>query len=247
MIINPQINENNIESFLGVQNNVNYCSGFNPLAHAYCWKRQRIQDAIDCFNQRHTNYENELLPKDKAIMIAEKYGLNDLYVNWKDNFIINNDEEKREWLFDKVFRIKWKDFYNKISFKGKIKMRLKRLILWKSWGKELLPYPLFYGYSDWFIITKNDFGDITKAFGVTAAMGLFVEIAVPTVLVLYSSALNTSKSLKLNGEALWGSVAVKKVEEEYNFDLNQLLNNFPQEKMYYHPIKLSKWKYNYDD
>ena len=30
--------------------------------------------------------------------------------------------------------------------------------------------------------------------------------------------------------------------EKYQNDLNKLLNDFPKEKLYLHPIKLSKWK-----
>jgi hypothetical protein len=104
-----------------------------------------------------------------------------------------------------------------------------------------LSYPLVGGYSDIFVVSSSSIRNFCHYCGVFAATDLHVEIAIPTAMVLAAEKIVTEKDLILQGKALWTQEDLK-ILDKYNFDLNQLLNNFPKDNLYIHPIKLSKWK-----
>ena len=106
----------------------------------------------------------------------------------------------------------------------------------------VLPYPLFSGYSDWFILDKKDFEKVSYYFGVFAAMGLFVEIAIPTAMFLCCNNLKFIEDLKLQANAIWSKEEIDAIENKYNNNIQLLIDNYPKDTFYIHPIKLSKWK-----
>lgn len=106
-----------------------------------------------------------------------------------------------------------------------------------------LEYPLAYSYSDIALVSAAAIERFCHLCGVFAAMGLFVEMAVPTALLLSGGPILTDADAGLKGKALWewtGDVAA--LEEKYNLDLDALLTDFPTGQLYYHPIKLSRWR-----
>lgn len=241
MILNPGIQENNIGE---IEEYTNYMESYSPLPLAHTWKRYRIQDAIDCFSQRHTNYNGELFDRETAFAKANdlNYSESDFFVNWLSDYLCFNKLERFGWKIKKIFRIDFQHSWEHISLRKKLKIRF----IWnncRALKKEKLPYPLFFGYSDWMIITKKDFPSIARAFGVTAAMGLFVEVAVPTVMLLYSShPLKSIKSLGFESGAIWDGNELAQIESNFQFELGKLIENYPPKKLYLHPIKLSKWR-----
>ena len=74
-----------------------------------------------------------------------------------------------------------------------------------------------------------------------AAAKLFIEVALPTAMVLSTDDLVIGHEIDLKGRALW-------VEEDfeilkpYEKDFSKLMSNFPPTYLYLHPIKLSQWK-----
>src|SRR5690606_17395419 len=109
-------------------------------------------------------------------------------------------------------------------------------------GELELPYPVAGSYSDILVISKNSIRDFCRYCGIMAAAGLFVEIAVPTSLLLASKKIQLGKDLKLQGKALWTAGETTAVEEEHNRSLQHLTNHFPAGHLFLHPVKLSKWK-----
>jgi hypothetical protein len=75
-----------------------------------------------------------------------------------------------------------------------------------------------------------------------AAAGLFVELAIPTALLLASKKISEEKDLHLKGKALWSAAEVEEVENRYQKSMLALVQGFPAGQLYYHPVKLSKWK-----
>lgn len=98
------------------------------------------------------------------------------------------------------------------------------------------------GYSDWFILPRKDFDVVSRKLGVTSAMGLFVEIAIPTVMSLYCEELKTLRDTKYTGGAMWTQGEIDQLANAHELSLQHLLENFPQDKLFLHPVKLSKWK-----
>lgn len=77
--------------------------------------------------------------------------------------------------------------------------------------------------------------------GAFSATRLFVEMAIPTALVLSSDNIRLGKDIKLNPGAMWIEDDFK-ILEPYGHNLAKLLTDFPSDKLYLHPIKLSQWK-----
>ena len=96
-------------------------------------------------------------------------------------------------------------------------------------------YPLVAGYSDTFLVTATAMPKFVQYCGAFAAQRLFVEIAIPTAMVLA-----TDKLKIWDNKEVFYNIKNKGIEK-FNNSLNDLLSNFPN-TLYLHPIKLSKWK-----
>ena len=112
--------------------------------------------------------------------------------------------------------------------------------------KYRLSYPLVGAYSDLVIVAQSSIKKFCHYCGVFAANELFVEFAVPSALLLASDEVVTEPVLGKRGDIYWTYTQ----EEAANYDsemqvfhykLRELLLHFPKDKLYIHPIKLSKW------
>lgn len=111
----------------------------------------------------------------------------------------------------------------------------------KVFGKSYnISYPLVGSYSDICVVSAEDIKQFCHYCGVFAATRLFVEIALPTALVLSAKKIITENELDFQGMALWNNNDYKELEK-YQKSLKKLLENFPDTILYFHPIKLSKW------
>ena len=105
-----------------------------------------------------------------------------------------------------------------------------------------LKYPLVWGYSDVLIVTKDVMSKFCTYCGAFAATGLFVEHAIPTSLVLSAPKIILDNQTKLQGLILGRGKTKQIFDEQYEFSLDKLTNEFPEKTFYIHPIKLSEWK-----
>ena len=107
------------------------------------------------------------------------------------------------------------------------------------WYRKL-NYPLVGCYSDSLFITSDAMSSFCTYCGAFAATNLFVEVAIPTALILSTKKLKFDKDIKLHNGALW----TKSIHllDKYGYSLEKLINDFPKDKFFLHPVKLSKWK-----
>jgi hypothetical protein len=145
-------------------------------------------------------------------------------------------------LFEDVFG-SMSSFADKRTLKGKAKHLYKR---WKHRKGFALPYPVVGSYSDIVIVAQPSIKKFIHYCGVFAANGLFVEFAVPTALLLSSQNVMTEPKLNAKGLIYWAYTKEEAANyasalKPYNNNLASLLNCFPKDKLYIHPIKLSKW------
>lgn len=118
-----------------------------------------------------------------------------------------------------------------------------------SWAKMLvkipwhrnLTYPLLGCYSDIFMVTQQAMDKFCTYCGAFAATGLFVEIAIPTALVLSADKLKFEYDLALADGSMWECTDNRWIGE-LNYSLDALYKHFPKDKLFVHPIKLSKWR-----
>ena len=104
-----------------------------------------------------------------------------------------------------------------------------------------LQYPIVRAYSDILLLPAEIMPKFANYCGAFSATRLFVELAVPTAMVLAADSIKTSEDVKLRPGAMWTEEDLK-IIVPYNKDLKKLLSDFPSNKLYLHPIKLSQWK-----
>lgn len=104
-----------------------------------------------------------------------------------------------------------------------------------------LSYPLVGSYSDICVVSSGSIKKFCHYCGVFAATELFAEIALPTAQVLSASEIATQENAKLRGMAMWDSDEKKRIFCQFGGDIKNLLNHFPPQCLYLHPIKLSQW------
>lgn len=225
-ILNPSINEHNVLEQTGLPEGSDFIPGLiefhtikgQPWWHAY--------KGIEFFtNRKGAEIRNELPSREEAAGRFRKHGL-DVQPVTKENIFGTKAPAHQGWLKYEAF----KQFHWNFKWKS-----------YKKSGKLELPYPIAGSYSDVLIITKESLYDFCRYCGIMAAAGLFVEIAIPTSLLLSSKSIRQEKDLKLKGLALWSTEDIQAVEKQYNKSLTSLTAGFPDNQLFYHPVKLSKW------
>jgi hypothetical protein len=113
------------------------------------------------------------------------------------------------------------------------------------------PYPCLAAYSDIFVVPGIFLEDFAHYSGVTGAMKLFAEVAIPTVSLMVSETLSfipymnfnpnaSNVDFARNGVVYWG----KEVDNFSAACESKLANAFTglrSEVLFIHPLKLSKW------
>lgn len=103
-----------------------------------------------------------------------------------------------------------------------------------------LKYPLVGGYSDIVIVDKSAIQNFAKYSHAFAAANLFVEIAAPTALLLASEKVVTEKDAMLKPKTYWYYDRIEK-NCMIGISFKNILNEFPADTLYIHPIKLSEF------
>jgi hypothetical protein len=115
---------------------------------------------------------------------------------------------------------------------------VRRLLSWLDRPTvHTLPLPLAYGISDLFAVRRSRLDRLAHYLGVLAALDLFVEVAVPTALILATERVITAGQVGWQfswAPSSWNSV-------EYTFrSLPDLEARYPTSQLFVHPVKLSQ-------
>lgn len=251
MFINPNINENNYQQYFklsdstsfipevysldNMNNNTLFCAPATIKDAIAKYRRQeikkwywsRVKEAYQ-YNPNKPGVEviNELPEFSEAEARLNKHGIqiNDLYyadINESPN-LPNN-------------------FY---AFKNIVKHFFGNNF---SKQKYKLNYPLAGAYSDILIVSHNAIKKFIHYCGVFTVTELFVELAIPTALLLSSSEVITQPTIGKSGMLFWPhspkrSYIYNEEMKKYDYSIKKLVKLFPEDKLYIHPIKLSKWK-----
>ncbi|MFD1095246.1 hypothetical protein [Salegentibacter chungangensis] len=231
LILNPIINENNYSSHLNLDSNSCFIPGFITLHEQEKWW-SKVKDAYNWRIQINgVEAEHQLPDYDEALQKFELFNL-----------------EIKPLRYDQIWETSRpiKSWVKPLSY-GNVKKN--SALLYKSLKDKLsrttysLPYPLVGSYSDILVVNSGAIKSFCHYCGVFAATQLFVEIALPTSLVLSANQICTENDLKLRGRALWTKKDYQELEK-YEYSLPKLLTDFPDNYLYLHPIKLSKWQKN---
>ena len=121
-------------------------------------------------------------------------------------------------------------------------LRYRRLIWYRVFQRIYFSYPLVGGYSDLIVVPNTVMPIFTQYCGAFAAARLFVEIAIPTSMILCCDKVQTLKQIKMNNSLLLPRDKAHDFLPQFNYSYDELVANFPKDMFYVHPIKLSKWK-----
>ena len=225
VILNPSINEENILEFLSLKSGQSYIKKLSSICEAkgifaFRLKKYIMEPFLDYSG---TEYKNIIFSREEAFERVKSKGYN----------------------YDLTFSTKWlRERLNEHGGGGRelVKdMFYIVSILRKNRGKSF-PYPFYKIFSDFLVLSGDDIEKLIEYFGVFAAMGLFVEVAVPTAMALVCNDIVTESMTDKRGVELWGQRDRDKFAEDNRYEIDTLFKNFPPEVIYYHPVKLSKWK-----
>lgn len=240
LILNPLITESSYKDFFKLSTMHSFIPGFITLHNdidgwkqilkAYRWKINRrdveISQLIPEYEDAEKKFNSQSL-EIKELNYAQIKGVSGNLKNFLSNEIKRLKTNSLKKLTKGVFCFT----RNLIIFMiSKISRR-----------KFRLDYPLVGSYSDIFIVDQSSMNKFIIYCGLFAASDLFVEIAIPTSMVLSCGKINTEKDLKYKGRAIWSQKELSKLSETYNFSIQNLLSKFPEDNIYLHPIKISKW------
>lgn len=225
-ILNPSVNEANLLAQTGLPPGADFIPGFNDFRVTKGQAWWHTFKGIDFFNNRKgAEIKKELPSREEAIQKFAQHGLTVRPLTAANIFGTKKPPSMsfgKYWLLKQFhYHFKWKSYKKK--------------------GKIELPYPITGSYSDVVIATDKSIYNFCRYCGIMAAAGLFVEIAIPTAMILASGKIVQEKDLHLQGKALWTAAEIEAVEKKYNKSLAALLNDFPPGQLFYHPVKLSKW------
>jgi hypothetical protein len=225
-LLTPHVNENNFLEQTGLPPNTELISGFMELHKLSGRPWWHTHKAVDFFNNRKgAEVKSELPSYEEAVNKFRQHGIPVVPLT-KENIFGTQTPPNKGWLEYWAF----KQYYLRFKWKQ-----------YRKNGKIELPYPVAGSYSDVLIVTRESIYDFCRYCGIMAAVGLFVELAIPTALLLASEKIMQEKELRLKGRALWTADEVQEVEKKFNKSLRSLVNDFPPGQLYYHPVKLSKW------
>lgn len=137
--------------------------------------------------------------------------------------------------------------YRSFAASPSLWQKIKRFGRRKLQGRDFeLPYPVVVSYSDIVIAHSSAIKKFAQYCGVFAVNELFVEFAVPTALLLACNKVVTEPEVGKRGLIYWAYTPAEATHyanalQPYGNRLSALMQNFPKDKLYIHPIKLSKW------
>lgn len=117
-------------------------------------------------------------------------------------------------------------------------------------------YPFVSGYSDFLVIPAAAMEEFVRIAGTLAALNIFAEIAVPTALALACASIRTELPLNthfashpeatggagaLRGVEVWDRAGMDRLGSWIDGALPDMLDAFPPNWLYLHPVKLSRF------
>jgi len=107
----------------------------------------------------------------------------------------------------------------------------------KAYNSQIvsLPFPFFHGVSDFFVVDATTLEKMIPILGVMAAAQIFVEIAIPTALIITAQRVKRASEVGFKIDYRWG-------EDRKLLDFEEIKNRFNEDLLFIHPVKLSKYQ-----
>ena len=102
-----------------------------------------------------------------------------------------------------------------------------------------LDFPLATSWSDVFVVNEESLEEFSRLCGIFASTKLFVEVAIPTAMVLSCQEIQTSASSPYKPRAVWTPEEKKQLEGFRS--PHELFESLPTDTFCIHPVKVSRW------
>lgn len=222
MLLNPRLNETNILHELNLTHETAYCKKLSPVqSMGFSWSH--LLPSLKVFGDRKDiQYHKEIPTIDRA----------------KQNFLAHQiSVSNLDWGCFRSFSFRtFRDKWQLKLFLSAMLYVLKHPTTWKH-----LPYPMALSYSDFLVIPQNAIAPFLHLCGVFAGMKLFVEVAVPTAMILSCQSIRQEHDNTLKGIEYWTEKEVNQFLLKYNKQLKVMIDDFPENVLYIHPVKLSQF------
>lgn len=211
LLLNPEINMDNYMEHLKLTKKDSFFPRFEEVSDKVKWLRSRR--ALDfSTNQAGLEIAKELPTKKDIVTQFKEHNMEEPYIKGPKSI---------------------KPFLHYLKYR----IRVKKLFA----GKVFLEHPIIIGYSDMSVVDKFSMKRFVHYCGVFSAGKLFVEVALPTAMLMACKKIKTEDDIDKKGLVLWRNDRVL-FDDKYKNSLGELLSNFPPNTLFVHPVKLSQWK-----
>lgn len=232
MIIHPGINENTYTDFFEIDENKSWIPRLMALQDINRPWNGTLEGVFYQKKQKWIEVDGEIPDYETALEKFKAQGLSIRPLKRKE--IFGDWFAPNSSLSQKIFRT----------------MRILTKIRHPFRNEYKLPYPLCGSYSDICVVSGKSIKKFAHYCGVFAATFLDVEVALPTALVLASDEkISSEEFTKRKGRSYWHPNGafyfseedhIDRIEEKFS-SLDDIFRHFPDDQLYIHPIKLSKW------
>jgi hypothetical protein len=221
LLINPRLNQDNLAEKLHLTPDSAFIKKLEAV-NFYGLRWQHLLPTVERFAASpYIQFEQEIPSYDEAIARFQKHGVSIPDLSWNDFRFFDRGaltQAHQRPMFIKALRF----------------IQRHR----KTWRK--LPYPLVMAYSDFFVLPASAMPAFMHVSGVFASMNLFVEIAIPTALLLTCDQIVTEADTALKGKEFWSQAELDNFLVPLEHRLERILAAYDDTMLYIHPIKFSK-------
>ena len=121
-------------------------------------------------------------------------------------------------------------------------LKYRKILYYRLLQRLCFSYPLVGGYSDMIVVPNTVMPKFCQYCGAFSAARLFVEIAIPTSMILCSEKVQTIREIRMKDSLILPRNKDRDFLPKFNHSYDQLVSAFPEDMLYIHPIKLSQWK-----
>jgi len=214
-LIHPKIDDENVMTWLQMEEKDIFVDSFADINSSGMFSWSFCSGIFHSFKARGTEYKSQLPSFSEAVCLYERFMGCEFKPEY-DNDFFGETMEFCEELVNQFIK--------------------------SNGGSRVIPYPLLFGYADYFLIRKSKLYELARVCGIFAAMDLFVEIAFPTAVMLTfeRSRVVTRQDIGRYKTA----TIVEHYKEKYNYSLEKLFSGWATDMLFIHPIKLSEWNDN---
>ena len=236
VLLNPNLSNKTIEDVLKVDKDTGYIARnikSMTLGHVETrkWILPSIANYLHCEDKEAID---KLLPSPQEIAKKyEKLGLSCKIF----------DENAFNYLFDYMKIQPFWNFFYKIRF-GNLEFDLAKIFEQYEKNatlplKPLIPFSL--GFSDFFVLPKRYIKDFVRICGIFAHARIFVEVAIPTTMVILLDKISLPQDLNQVVVNYNTKEARAELVERHGGSIKHIMENWEQENILVHPVKYSQW------